>query len=160
MPEQQNIFISHYEKDDTHVQALKARLKDQGYNLRNFSVDSTKHKDGRRPTDAVIQRLLRMRIKWSSTFICLIGPKTHTRQWVDFEIAEAHAQQKRIVGIYTHGGSETAEIPDGLKRYASNIIGWNSIEKLGAIIQGNNVPVENADGSISPPIHLRDPIKC
>lgn len=160
MAEQQNIFISHYEKDDAHVQALKARLKDQGYNIRNFSVDSTKHKDGRRPTDAVIQRLLQMRIKWSGTFICLIGPKTHTRAWVDFEIEAAHAQQKRIVGVYTHGSSDTAELPDKLKLYASNIIGWNSIDKLGDIIEGNNFPVENAEGTTSLPMHSRDPIKC
>ena len=160
MADQQNIFISHYENDDAHVQGLKARLKDQGYNIRNFSVDSTKHKDGRRPTDAVIQRLLQMRIKWSSTFICLIGPKTHTRAWVDFEIEAAHAQQKRIVGVYTHGNSETAELPEKLKRYASNIIGWNSLDKLGDIIEGKNFPVESAEGTTSPPMHSRDPIKC
>jgi hypothetical protein len=160
MPEHQNIFISHYGKDDYHVQALKARLKDLNYSVRNFSVDSTKHRDGRRPTDAVIQRLLRMRIKWASTFICLIGPKTHTRQWVDFEIAEAHSQNKRIVGLYTHGSSETAEIPERLKSCASNIIGWNSIDKLGEIIEGSNYPVEDAEGKISEPINPRTTIKC
>jgi len=94
MAEQQNIFISHYCKDDEHVQSLKARLKEQGYDVRNFSVDSTNHKDGRRPTKEVIERLLQMRIKWSSTFICLVGPKTHTRDWVDFEISEAHDHLK------------------------------------------------------------------
>lgn len=160
MADQHNIFISHYEKDDAHVQALKERLKNESYNIRNFSVDSTKHKDGRRPSDAVIERLLRMRIRWSSTFICLIGPKTHTRAWVDYEIAQAHALQKRIVGIYTHGSAETAEIPEKLKMYASNIIGWNSIEKLGDVISGHNFPFENADGTISEPYHSRGPIKC
>lgn len=160
MVQQQNIFISHYEKDDVHVQALKIKLKDLGYNIRNFSVDSTKHKDGRRPTDAVIKRLLEMRISWSSTFICLIGPKTHTREWVDFEIAKAQEQNKRIVGLYTHGSAETAEIPDRLKTCASNIIGWNSIDKLGAIIEGANFPAENADGLLATPINPRTPIKC
>ena|SRR5579871_341813 len=160
MADQQNIFISHYFKDDEHVQALKARLKDQGYDVRNFSVDSTNHKDGRRPTKEVIERLLRMRIKWSSTFICLIGPKTHTRDWVNFEIDEAHDQQKRIVGVYTHGSAETAELPESLKKYASNIIGWNSIDKLGEIISGTNFPVENPDSSVAAPINPRSPIKC
>ncbi|RLD82545.1 MAG: hypothetical protein DRJ10_04940, partial [Bacteroidetes bacterium] len=74
-----NVFISHYGKDDEHVQSLKERLRSQDFDVRNFSVDSTNHKDGRKPTIAVIERLLKMRIQWSSTFICLIGPKTHTR---------------------------------------------------------------------------------
>ncbi len=68
-----NIFISHYEKDDRHVQSLKDRLTKAGKEVRNFSVDSTKHKDGRRPSDKVIARLLNIRIKACSTFICLIG---------------------------------------------------------------------------------------
>ena len=160
MEEQHNIFISHYGKDDEHVQSLKDRLKDQGYNIRNFSVDSTNHKDGRKPSDEVVERLLKMRIKWSKTFICLIGPKTHTRDWVDFEIEEAQKQGKRIVGVYTHGNMDSAELPENLKKYASNIIGWNSIEKLGAIIAGENFPVENPDGSTANPLHPRTPVKC
>ena len=160
MAEQQNIFISHYGKDDQHVQSLKARLKEQGFGVRNFSVDSTNHKDGRIPSDAVVERLLKMRISWSSTFICLIGPKTHTRDWVNDEIKWAHEQGKKIVGIYAHGYAETAELPENLKDYASDIIGWNSIEKLGEIITGKSVPVENPDGTIANPLHTRPVIKC
>ena len=145
MSEQHNIFISHYGRDDEHVQSLKTRLKEQGYDVRNFSVDSTNHKDGRKPSDPVVQRLLRMRISWSSSLICLIGDRTHTREWVDFEIEEAHKQGKRIIGVYAHGSMETAQLPESVKRYASNIIGWNSVEKLGEMIEGKNFPVENSD---------------
>jgi hypothetical protein len=160
MADQQNIFISHYCKDDEHVQSLKARLKDQGYDVRNFSVDSTNHKDGRKPSKETIERLLQMRIKWSSTFICLVGPKTYTRDWVDYEITQAQELSKRIVGVYTHGNAETAELPEKLKKYASNIIGWNSIDKLGAIISGTNYPAENPDSTVSIAINARSPIKC
>jgi len=150
-----NIFISHYGKDDEHVHALKSRLIAQGYNVRNFSVDSTNHKDGRKPSDAVVTRLLRMRISWSSSVICLIGPKTHTRDWVNFEVEEAYKQGKRIIGVYSHGSKETAEVPDSVKRYASNIIGWNSIEKLGDLIAGKNYPAENPNGSVAKPLYQR-----
>lgn len=160
MADQHNIFISHYGKDDEHVQSLKARLKDRGYDVRNFSVDSTNHKDGRKPSDAVVQRLLKMRIKWSKVLICLIGDKTHTRDWVDFEIEEAKNQGKRIIGIYTHGSMETAEPPENLKKYASDIIGWNSIDKLGDLIEGENIPVETPDGTIAPPLNPRTNVKC
>jgi hypothetical protein len=155
MSEQHNIFISHYGRDDEHVQSLKTRLKEQGYDVRNFSVDSTNHKDGRKPSDPVVQRLLRMRISWSSSLICLIGDRTHTREWVDFEIEEAHKQGKRIIGVYAHGSMETAQLPESVKRYASNIIGWNSIEKLGELIEGKNFPVENPNGSVADPLYNR-----
>jgi MTH538 TIR-like domain (DUF1863) len=160
MADQHNIFISHYGKDDEHLHSLKDRLKTNGFNVRNFSVDSTNHKDGRKPSDAIVERLLRMRISWSSTFICLIGPKTHTREWVNDEIKWAHEQGKKIVGVYTHGYAGTAELPENLKDYASDIIGWNSIGKLGEIIAGENVPFENPDGTIASPLFVRPTIKC
>jgi hypothetical protein len=153
MDKTHNIFIRHYGKDDEHVQSLKERLKNQGFDVRNFSVDRTNHKDGRRPSDAVIERLLKMRIGWSSTFICLIGPKTHTRDWVDFEIEKAHEQGKKIVGVYTYGNKDIATLPDAFKKIEANVLGWNSIDKLGAIINGDNFPYENPDGTIATPIY-------
>jgi MTH538 TIR-like domain (DUF1863) len=160
MADQRNIFISHYGKDDGHVQSLKDRLNNQGYNVRNFSVDSTNHKDGRKPSDAVVERLLKMRISWSSTFICLIGPRTHTREWVNDEIKWAHEQGKKIIGIYTHGNKDTATLPEAFREIEANAIGWNSIDKLGDIISGENFPYENADGTTASPIYPISRIKC
>ncbi|MFC4477317.1 TIR domain-containing protein [Flavobacterium chungangensis] len=160
MSKQKNIFISHYEKDDVHVQSLKKRLIRDGYDVKNFSVDSTKHKDGRRPSDAVIKRLLDIRIKASSTFICLIGPDTHTRKWVNYEIRKAHLEGKKIIGIYSHGNKDNVELPEAFKKYGSSTLGWNSIEKLGEIISGGNIPFENPDGSKSNDLHKSKRIKC
>lgn len=141
-----NIFISHYHADDDKVQKIKSRLTERGYNVRNFSVDSTKHKDGRTPSKEVIERYLRIRVKASSTFICVIGPETHTRKWVDFEIREAIRQGKKVIGIYTHGNKDNVDIPEALKQFGASLIGWNSIEKLGDIIEGNISVFEGSDG--------------
>lgn len=160
MDKTHNVFISHYGKDDAHVQRLKQRLKDRGYNIRNSSIDSTKHKDGRKPSDAVVGRLLRMRINWAKTFICLIGPNTHTRPWVNYEIRQAHLQGKQIVGIYTHGSNNAVELPEAYKKYGGSPIGWNSLDKLGDIMSGKVVAPENPDGSPSGPIHNIKRVKC
>jgi len=101
-----------------------------------------------------------MRISWSSTFICLIGPKTHTRAWVDYEIKKATEQGKRIIGVYTHGSKETAALPKDLDKVASNIIGWNSIDKIGDIITGTNFPMEDPDGNIIKDSFDRPIIRC
>ena len=155
-----NIFISHYQEDDVHVQRLKERLKDQGYDVRNFSVDSTKHKDGRRPSDAVIARHLRMQIRRSSTVICLIGPNTHERPWVNYEIKQAHVMGKNIVGFYTYGNAHAAELPYAFKRYGGPTMGWNSIEKLGGAIEGREAVLNNPSGSPRAPIYSIVRVKC
>lgn len=141
-----NIFISHHGKDDEHVQQLKKRLKDKGYDVRNSSVDSTKHQE-RRPSDETIKKDLRDGIGWAGTFICLIGEDTHTRDWVDFEIEQAYKQGKKIVGIYIHGCSEAVKLPEKLEKYRSAIIGWNSLDKLVDILDGKHFPAENPDGT-------------
>jgi hypothetical protein len=155
-----NIFISHKGENDEQVQNLKSRLKSREYDVRNFSVDSTNHKDGRRPSDAVIARLLRMRVSWSSTLICLIGPDTHTSKYVNDEIRYAHEQGKRIVGIYARGSANSVELPEAFKKYGGTPLGWNSLERLGDAIQGKNMPAENADGTPRQPIYKITRVKC
>lgn len=155
-----NIFISHYHADDDKVQKIKSRLTERGYNVRNFSVDSTKHKDGRTPSKAVIERYLRIRVKASSTFICVIGPKTHTRPWVDFEIREAIRQGKKVIGIYTHGNKDTADIPEALKQYGASVIGWNSIDKLGDIIEGNESVFDSPGGDLPGGYYPTERVPC
>lgn len=159
MPKNHNIFISHHGKDDEHVQSLKQRLKDQGYNIRNSSIDSTKHRPVR-PSDAVIGRLLRKGISWAGTFICLIGNETHSRPWVNYEIRQAYLQGKTIVGVYLHGCKNSVELPEAFKRYGGTPLGWNSIDKLGDAMAGKNLPAENPDSTSREPIHNIIRISC
>jgi len=156
MGKKHNIFISHYFKDDDKVQSLKQRLIASGYDVRNYSVDSTKHKDGRTPSKKVIKRYLEARIAASSTFICVIGEKTHTRPWVDFEIKQAIEQGKKVIGIYNHGDKDKVEIPEALKENNVNIIGWNSVDKIGDLIEEQNGNYNNPG---RPPIPIQR-VKC
>lgn len=160
MDKKHNVFISHHGKDDDYVQRLKQRLINSGCQIRNGSIDSTKHKDGRIPSDATVGRLLRRGISWSGTFICLIGKDTHTRPWVNYEIRQAHLQGKTIVGIYAHGSANNVELPEAFKKYGGPIMGWNSLDKLSDIIAGEIVPNQGPDGKPSAPIHKIERVKC
>ena len=154
-----NVFISHHGKDDDHVQGLKERLKNEGYNIRNSSVDSTKHTDVR-PSDKQIAKDLKDGIAWAGTFICLIGKETHTRDWVDYEIKQAHLMGKTIVGVYLHGCKDNVDLPESFKRYGGAILGWNSLGKLGDAMAGKQLPAENPDSSSRPPIFSITRVKC
>lgn len=69
--------------------------------------------------------MLRSRIQWSNTCVVLIGAKTHTRQWVNWEIEQAFRKQTRIVGVYLNGASDS-DVPENLEKYGSALVGWNS----------------------------------
>ncbi len=159
MAKTHNIFISHYGKYDEHVQRLKQRLKDGGHDVRNSSIDSTKHRPYV-PSDQTIARYLRRGINWAGTFICLIGEKTHTRRWVNYEIEQAHKQGKTIIGIFKHGCKDNVELPGALKKYGGPTIGWNSLDRLGDIMSGKETPEENPSGTNRDPIFTVVRIKC
>ena len=99
-----------------------------------------------------------MKISWASTVVVLIGDRTHTRPWVNWEIDQAHAQGKRIVGVFEQGGKD-ADIPASLEKYASAIVGWNSNSIQKAVDGGEN-NFENPDGSTRAPVNASTSSVC
>ncbi len=130
MDKSKNVFVSHFNEDEENIGRLKTLLSSRGYTLKNSSIDSTKPNQAKNPE--YIKRLLRMRIQWAGTFICLIGPKTHTREWVDWEIEQANKKGKRIIGVYINGASDS-DVPDNFEKYGDALVGWNSDRIIGAI---------------------------
>lgn len=138
-----NVFISHYNRDEEHIQKLKTLLKKNGYKLRNSSIDGTKPNDAKNPD--YIRTLLRDGIRWAGTTIILIGPKTHTRDWVDWEIETSFKQGNRIVGVFINGSSDS-DVPDNFEKYGDALVGWIS-EKIIDGIEGRIDNWEKPDGS-------------
>jgi len=138
-----NVFISHYNKDDEHIGKLKSLLEKRGYTLKNSSIDSTKPNQASNPD--YIRKLLRDRISWAGTFVVLIGPRTHTREWVNWEIEQAAKQGKSIVGIFTNGASNS-DVPESFERLGNALVGWNTDRIIDAI-NGKIKNWENPDGT-------------
>lgn len=147
--QRRHLFISHHHRDDAGVDKLTSLLGSKGWDVRNSSIRAKPANQARLDqglvSDAVIKRLLRIKIAWASTVVVLIGKDTHARTWVNWEIDQAHAQGKRIVGVYEQGGKDS-DIPKSLEKYASAIVGWNSKSIKTAIDDGENT-FENPDGS-------------
>jgi len=130
MDKTKNVFVSHYNKDEENIGKLKSLLSVKGYTIKNASIDSTKPNRANNPE--YIKRLLRMRIHWAGTFICLIGPETHTRKWVDWEIDQAFKKGKRIVGVYINGAKDS-DVPENFEKYGDALVGWDSNRIISAI---------------------------
>ena len=158
-----NVFICHHSADVPKLRDLLDNLRSKGYDVRSSSLQEDKdnkvvHK-GKHVADATVARYIRRAIKWAGTFIVLIGEHTHERAWVNYEIRNAHFQGKKIIGVYKYCCAQTAELPEAYKRYGTSPIGWNSMDKLAGMIQGNVVPPELPDGtpttkSIYPMIYI------
>ena len=164
MPDTHNVFISHYSGDVQRLRDLKDRLAARGCIARNSSAEEDRDgglvRRGRRVSDAVIARYLRMGIKWAKTLIVIISEHTHERPWVNYEIYNAHLQGKQIIGIYDWGCSNNVELPEAFKRYGGSPIGWNSLDKLADMLNGE-VPIPEApDGTPSGPIYNIKHIDC
>ena len=152
-----NVFISHHGKDDEYVQKLKSNLRKKGYILKNSSVDSTR--PNRMTSEKAIKRLLRMRIHWAGTFICLVGDKTHTRDYVNWEVKKANEKGKPIIGIFKHGTSMDTPLPSNLEKYHDGLVGWK-MDNIIEAIENGYADSEKPDGSTRQPQYTISTVTC
>lgn len=149
-----NVFVSHHHKDDTSVDGLTSMVSGKGYQLRNSSIrvkpENQERIDKKQISDNTIARLLRMKMRWASQVIVVIGKETYQRDWVNWEIKAAHRLGKPIIGVYENGLKDQVEIPDNLKKYATSIVGWRSDSVVNAL--EGKIQFQNPDGSPSPKI--------
>lgn len=164
MPDIHNVFISHYSGDVQRLRDLKNYLKEKGCKVRNSSAEEDNDggliRNGKKVANSTIAKYLRARIKWSGTFIVIIGEHTHERPWVNYEIKKAHEMGKQIVGIYDWNCKDKVELPAAYKMYGGSPLGWGSIAKLGDIIKGKVTAPESPDSTPSGPIYNIIPIIC
>lgn len=159
MDKTKNVFISHHSKDEENIGRLKNLLGKQGYQIKNSSIDSSKPNQAK--SEAYIQRLLRLRIQWAGTFICLVGSETHNRNWVNWEIKQAHKKGKKIVGVYLRGAMGE-DVPENLNKYGHSLVTWQT-DKIIDAIEGNLQGEENwcdTHGETRDPIFEPTSINC
>jgi len=125
-----NIFISHYHKDVEELGKLKELLQSRGHEMRDSSIDGSEPNQAKDPD--YIKSLIRPKIDWAGTTVVLIGPETHTRSWVNWEIEYANKLGKRIVGVYVRGAKES-DVPKNLNMFGDSLVGWDSDKIIGAI---------------------------
>jgi len=142
-----NLFVSHYHKDLEHLPKLKKLLSNKGYNIKDSSMDESEKNNAKNPD--YIKSILRPKIKWAGKMIVLIGPETHQRNWVDWEIDYAASfGNKKIIGVYINGASDS-DIPESLNKFGDAVVGWDS-DKLIDALNGEPVWLDNEGQPRSP----------
>lgn len=147
-----NVFVSHHHKDDASVDGLTRILSGKNLNIRNSSIrvkpENQNRLDQKRVSDQTIKRLLRMKMRWASQLIVVVGKETHTRQWVNWEIEQAHKLGKPIIGVYESGLTNKVPVPENLEKYGSAVVPWRADSVIKAV-DGHSI-FKNPDGSPSP----------
>jgi hypothetical protein len=156
MPDKiKNVFVSHHHKDDSSVDGLTDMLAGKNYQIRNSSIrakpDNQKRLDNNQISDRTIERLLRMKMRWASQVIVIIGKETHERPWVNWEIKAAHQLGKPIIGVYENGLKDQVDKPENLEKYATSVVGWRSNSVIEAL--DGKSQFQNPDGTPSPKIN-------
>ncbi|MBN1961381.1 MAG: TIR domain-containing protein [Deltaproteobacteria bacterium] len=126
-----NVFISHIHKHDEELHALTDLLKNNGYEIKDASIDSRKPNNTKNP-EYIKAEILAPRIRWAGCFIVLIGKGTSDSEYVAWEIEYAKREGKRIVGVFVRGATD-ADIPYALERYGDALVGWNTDRVMGAV---------------------------
>lgn len=146
-----NVFISHHHKDDSSVDSITRILSEKKYNIRNSSIrakpENQRRLNEKKISNETIKRLLRMKMRWASKVIVVIGKETHSRPWVNWEIELAHKLGKPIIGVYENGLKDQVEIPTNLEKYESSRVAWRSDAIINAL-EGES-RFENIDGSFA-----------
>lgn len=142
-----NIFISHVHEDDAELQKFKDLLGNHGHEIRDSSIDSSKPNDAN-SEDYIKSQILAPRIQWAGCMIVLISPETHTSKWVDWEIEYAAKLDKRIVGVFVRGASDS-DVPGNLELYADAVVSWSAPSVLDAIA-GKITDWTTSAGSVRP----------
>ena len=114
-------------------------LEDRGYfDYSNDSLDE----ESKAENEDYIKRKIRSKINWAGTIVVLIGPGTYTRKYVNYEIEYARKKDKRIVGVYLRGESQS-KLPAELRKAHNEgyndlaLVRWNS-DSIVSAIRGTN----------------------
>jgi hypothetical protein len=147
-----NIFISHIHEDDSKLSNLKSLLLKNGMAIRDGSINSSNPNNAKNH-EYIKREILAPQIKWASTMLVYISPKTKQSEWVNWEIEHAKKEGKRIIGIWEQG-AKNCDIPAALKEYGDSLVGWNGNSIINAIL--NNIDKwEDSQGDTYPAVTLK-----
>jgi hypothetical protein len=140
-----NLFVSHYGGDEKYVEKFK-NLISKNYDIRDSSIVESEPNNAK--NKEYIKSLLSDQIDWAGKVVVLIGPKTHERDWVNWEIEYAGTHgDKRVVGVFLPGATDS-DLPEMLNEYGDACVAWNT-DKIIAALDGANT-WEDSTGNTRP----------
>jgi len=117
-----NVFISFAAEDLALVNLLRGQIASPSTDLEanDWSVQS--------PYDSkeadYIRRRIRERLRHASVVLCVVSEHTADSRWVNWEISEAVALNKRVACIYA-GTKQPSRLPNAAASAKVPVLPWN-----------------------------------
>jgi len=92
-------FSFHYERDHWRVQQVLNMGAVEGQTILNHQ----KWEEVKRKGDAAIKAWIDGQMEGKTVVVVLVGAQTANRPWVQYEIAHAWDNHKKLVGVRVHG---------------------------------------------------------
>ena len=132
-----NLFISFDWDDRNQVNGFRGMLANPEIELLNHRDTSVKYDYSGFGNQAIKDAILK-KIKQSHVIVCLISQKTKNSKWVNWELEQARASDKSILGFVLR--DQPVLIPKGCPeffiRYKQyKVYEWSSPEQLNKYIQ-------------------------
>ena len=147
-----NVFISHVHEDDDGLGKLKDLLKNNGMEIRDYSISSD-NPNNAHSEDYIKNSILAPRIQQSSVLVVYVSPETKDSDFVNWEIDYAQKKDKPIIGVWADG-EKGCEVPEALEKYHDAIVGWTGDNIIDAI-NGKISGWQNPDGSTTTPRDIK-----
>lgn len=112
------VFISFHVDDEAQVELLRQQAKDDRFDI-EFTDYSVKE-----PFDEKWKTQCIERIQQSSVFICMIGPETHQREAVLWEINKAYELGKKVIGVRIYR-DKSHKVPQPMADNNAKIMNWD-----------------------------------
>lgn len=117
------VFISFHMEDEAQINLLRQQAKNEQSDIQ-FTDYSVKE-----PFDEKWKTQCAERINRTSVVIVMVGPETHQREAVNWEINKAYELNKKVVCVRIYR-DENHKIPQSCKENNAKVINWdlNSIK--------------------------------
>jgi hypothetical protein len=116
------VFLSFIEEDKERVQGLRLLAANPNYDL-EFYDESVSVAINSKDAGYIKQRI-REKISRTSVTVCLISEKTHTSEWVDWELQESDEKGNTIIAMALKG-VERAVLPRLIKAKGLTSHAWD-----------------------------------
>jgi hypothetical protein len=112
------VFISFHMEDEGQVNLLRQQAKDEQSDIQ-FTDYSVKE-----PFDEKWKTQCAERINRTSAVIVMVGPETHKRDAVNWEIKKAYELHKKVICVRIYR-DENHKIPEECKERNAKVINWD-----------------------------------
>jgi hypothetical protein len=111
------VFYSFYYKEDS---SRIQQVINMGVVEGQAMLSGQKWEEVKKKGDAAVEKWIDEQMKGKNCLVVLVGTKTSTRPWVDYEIKKAWKDKLGVVGIRIHGlkdlNSQRQLLPETVRR--------------------------------------------